>query len=158
MSHCSPLKCKAQMTRSLRVLPRKYRLSDVEGVVNTPKLGKHIVIIDVVLRDVVVWSSRQRTALAWWGITGDRQSSQREADCQWTTSSSSDIHLSKLALLTRNVLLLKDLERDGREPTWPSSSTSLTVSEVGRFERFRPTTVGPFQVSKTDGCHATWRP
>jgi hypothetical protein len=47
------------MTRSLRVRPRKYRLSDVEGVINAPKMGEHTiieVIIDVVLRVVVLSS------------------------------------------------------------------------------------------------------
>jgi hypothetical protein len=42
---------------NLRVRPRKYRLSDVEGVTNTPKLGEHTnieVIVDVVLRVVVM--------------------------------------------------------------------------------------------------------
>ena len=42
---------------NLRVRPRKYRLSDVEGVTNTPKLGEHTnieVIVDVVFRVVVM--------------------------------------------------------------------------------------------------------
>ena len=50
----------AMSSQSLRVRPRKYRLSDVEGVIYTHKLREHTdieVIVDVLLRVVVVLSS-----------------------------------------------------------------------------------------------------
>jgi hypothetical protein len=52
----SPL-CKRLHNKVRLVRPREYRLSDVEGVINTPKLGEHTnieVIVDVVLRVVVM--------------------------------------------------------------------------------------------------------